>query len=168
MTELPENIRFLHDYWTGLASGEAPERVMICLDRLKPILGYLLLIEFHENPFRVRYRLTGTTIDRMTGMNITGRFLDEFATGRFVEPIRYIENCYRRVRETGRHFIGPYQWPVEGNLFLKITMGLFPIRIDGAIRQCLSIEHSGEYEIDQRPIDWRPALAEAMIAKTAS
>jgi hypothetical protein len=158
MEELPDNIRLLYEYWMGLAGGKAPDRSLVDPERLKPILAYILLVEFQDDPFRVRYRLTGTIVDRMTGMNITGRWLDEFATGRFVGPIQYIESCYREARDTGRHFIGHYDWPIDNEMLVDTMMGLFPVCIAGRVRQCLSIEHYGKYEFQRRPIDWRPAL----------
>ncbi len=161
MDSLPRNIRILRDYWRGLANGQAPERSQIELDRLKPVLGYLLLVEFTDEPFRVRYRLVETIVDQMTGIGITGRYLDEFATGAFEAPVRYIESCYRTARQNGQPFIGEYGWPVESGVVITTLMGLFPLRIDGQIRQCLSIEDYGRHEMEKAPIDWRPALANA-------
>jgi hypothetical protein len=158
MEPLPEPFRILNDYWQGLAGGQVPERERIDIGRLKTILGYLMLVEFTEEPFRVRYRLTGTAVDRMTGLNITGRYLDEFAAGPFMAPIRYIESCYRLVRDSGRHFFGHYDWPVEDGLVKRTMMGLFPLSVGGRIRQCLSIENYGHFEAERTPIDWRPAL----------
>jgi len=166
MDTLPENIRLVHDYWHELGAGEAPERALVDIAKLKPVLGYLLLIEFKDDPFRVRYRLTGTIVDRMTGMNITGRYLDEFATGRFAEPIQYIASSYRYVYDTGKHFIGHYDWPVDVGVVKRSQMGLFPLRLNGSIRQCLSIEHYGQFETERKPIDWRPALPAHATEKT--
>jgi hypothetical protein len=158
MEPIPEPFRILRDYWQGLANGSAPERDQIDLRRLKPILGYLMLVEFTDEPFRVRYRLTGTAVDRMTGLNITGRFLDEFGTGKFAEATSYIHACYRHVRETGTYFIGHYDWPVDNGMVKRTMMGLFPLCVGGRVRQCLAIENYGKFEAERRPIDWRPAL----------
>lgn len=37
-----------------------------------------MLVEFERDPFRVRYRVTGSGIDEATGYNLTGRYLDKF------------------------------------------------------------------------------------------
>jgi hypothetical protein len=115
VADIPPSIRRLAEYWRGLAGGEAPER-----DRLDPasigaLLPFILLVEFEDRPFRVRYRLTGTKVDEMTGINITGRYLDEFAHGIYRAVILRIQDCYAACRKTGRPVIESYHWPSEQN-----------------------------------------------------
>lgn len=122
------------------------------------LLPFVLLIEFERQPFRVRYRLTGTRVDEMTGMNITGRYLDEFARGVYRAPVERIQHCYQVCHDTGAPVIEPYDWPIDQTLSRVIWMGLFPLRIDGEIRQCISIEDYGPIGPQEDPIDWSPAL----------
>jgi hypothetical protein len=157
--EIPERIAAFRAYWQGLAGGAAPERRLLDPAAVVALLPYLLLIEFEDEPFRVRYRLTGTKVDEMTGMNITGRYLDEFAQGQYREPVLFIQRCYERCRTKGEMVIESYLWPDEDrNLFRSVWMGLFPLRIDGAVRQCVSIEDYGPLGPKPDPMDWSRAL----------
>ena len=154
----PEKVRQLAEYWFGLGGGVAPERSLLEPGALIPLLPYLLLIEFEDAPFRVRYRLTGTRVDEMTGMNITGRHLDEFATGPYRMVVEHIQRCYAQCRETGQAVIETYHWPNDRDLARLVWMGLFPLKVDGEIRQCVSIEDYGPLGPQPDPIDWGVAL----------
>ncbi len=154
----PEKVRQLAEYWFSLGGGSAPERSLLEPGALIPLLPYLLLVEFEDAPFRVRYRLTGTRVDEMTGMNITGRHLDDFATGQYRLVVENIQRCYARCRETGEAVIESYHWPSDRDLARLVWMGLFPLKVDGEIRQCVSIEDYGPLGPQPDPIDWGVAL----------
>jgi hypothetical protein len=158
MTEIPARIARLADYWRSLDDGRAPERHRLDPAAITPLLPFLLLVEFEDKPFRVRYRLTGTKVDEMTGINITGRYLDEFAEEPYRAVMEGIQNSYRSCRQTGEATIETYLWPNEGGLIRLVWMGLFPLRLNGEIRQCLSIEDYGELGPKPDPLSWRPAL----------
>jgi hypothetical protein len=157
--EVPERIAAFRTYWEGLAGGAVPERRLLDPAAIASLLPYLLLIEFEDDPFRVRYRLTGTKVDEMTGMNITGRYLDEFIQGRYREPVRFIQRCYEKCHTTGEVVIAAYLWPEDDRNFIRsVWMGLFPLTVDGVIRQCVSIEDYGPLGPQPEPIDWSRAL----------
>jgi hypothetical protein len=154
----PEKVRRLAEYWLGLAGGAAPERGLLDPGRFLELLPYVLIVEFEDTPFRVRYRLTGTKVDEMTGMNITGRRLDEFATGEFRSVVEGIQRCYAHCRETGEAVIEAYHWPNDRELARLVWMGLFPLKVNGEIRQAISIEDYGPLGPQPEPIDWTVAL----------
>jgi hypothetical protein len=154
----PQRVRQMADYWLSLAGGTAPERNVFDPGAITSLLPYILLIQLEDQPFRVRYRLTGTKVDEMTGMNITGRYLDEFATGEYRSVVEAIQRCYRHCRETGQPVIEAYHWPADRDLARLIWMGLFPLKVDGTIRQCVSIEDYGPLGPQPDPIDWGVAL----------
>src|SRR3569833_3722073 len=129
MSEAPAAIKQLAEYWNSLAGGTAPDRSTIDPAAILPLLPFILMIEFEDEPFRVRYRLTGTRVDEMTGMNITGRYLDEFAHGIYRRPVEQILRQYKTCRDTGAAVIDAYQWPGEHNMARTIWMGLFPLRV---------------------------------------
>lgn len=158
MTEIPASIRALSDYWHRLGGGSAPDRSRLDLIPIQAFLPFILLVEFEDRPFRVRYRLTGTKVDEMTGLNITGRHLDEFARGIYRDVIVRIQECYASCRTTGQPVIESYHWPSEENFTRLTWMGLFPLRVDGEIRQCLAIEDYGQLGPQAQPYDWRQAL----------
>src|SRR3954465_7869625 len=131
----PEKVRQLAEYWLSLGNGAAPERNLLNPAALLQLLPYVLIVQFEHAPFRVRYRLTGTKVDEMTGMNITGRCLDEFATGEFRTGIEGIQRSYDSCRSTGNAAIETYLWPNAGGLMRTVWMGLFPLRVNGTVRQ---------------------------------
>src|SRR2546430_14591468 len=126
---IPPKITALADYWHSLGDGLAPERHLLDPKSIQHLLPYLLLVEFEDEPFRVRYRLTGTKVDEMTGINITGRYLDEFAQGVYRDPVEGIQRCYRACRETGQPVIDTYHWPNDPDLARLVWIGLFPLKI---------------------------------------
>ncbi|MET1029174.1 MAG: PAS domain-containing protein, partial [Dongiaceae bacterium] len=136
MSTHPEHILQLQAYWRSLAAGRAPARQQIDPTAIKELLPYLLLAGFEEMPFRVRFRLTGTVVDQMTGMNITGRYLDEFAAGIYKTPVLQLQAHYRQVWETGQPIIDTYHWPVSDHYFLDVSYGLFPLLIGDTVGQC--------------------------------
>jgi hypothetical protein len=154
----PERVRQLAEYWLSLGDGAAPERSLLDPGAILHLLPYVLVVHFEDTPFRVRYRLTGTKVDEMTGMNITGRHLDEFATGEFRAVVEGIQRCYVRCRETGQAVIEAYHWPNDRDLVRLVWMGLFPLRVNGEVRQCISIEDYGPLGPQPDPIDWTVAL----------
>jgi hypothetical protein len=154
----PERVRQLAEYWLSLGNGDAPERSLLDPGAILHLLPYVLIVQLEDAPFRVRYRLTGTKVDEMTGLNITGRYLDEFATGEFRAVVEGIQRCYVRCRETGHAVIEAYHWPNDRDLVRLVWMGLFPLRVNGDIRQAISIEDYGPLGPQPEPIDWTVAL----------
>jgi hypothetical protein len=154
----PERVRQLAEYWLSLGNGAAPERSLLEPGAILQLLPFVLIVEFEDAPFRVRYRLTGTKVDEMTGINITGRTLDEFATGEYRNVVEGIQLCYAKCRETGQAVIESYHWPNDRDLSRLVWMGLFPLRVNGEIRQCISIEDYGPLGPQPDPIDWGVAL----------
>ena len=158
MDEVPAAIKRLAEYWSSLAGGVAPDRSLVDPAAIRPLLPFILLTEFEDQPFRVRYRLTGTRVDEMTGMNITGRYVDEFAHGIYRGAVELIQRAYQACHDTGTPVIDSYLWPADDNLSRLVWMGLFPLRIGGEIRQCLEIEDYGALGSKTDPIDWSVAL----------
>jgi hypothetical protein len=154
----PEKVRQLADYWLSLNNGAAPERSLFDPGAILHLLPYVLIVQFEDTPFRVRYRLTGTKVDEMTGMNITGRCLDEFATGEYRAVVEGIQRCYVKCHDTGQAVIEAYHWPNDRDLTRLVWMGLFPLTVNGEIRQCISIEDYGPLGPQPDPIDWGVAL----------
>jgi hypothetical protein len=161
MEWIPKRIRQVYDYWAGLAGGDIPSRAQFDIASLRPVLPYLMLCEFEHAPFRVRFRLSGTMIDQMTGMNLTGRYLDEFATGDYASSITQMIGYYEEASQTGRPRVWSYPWAGNNPNSKVIWVGLFPLKVDGKICQCISIEDYGELSSGgpvilrrQRPTDW--------------
>ena len=145
MEWMPSNIRQLSDYWLGLAGGQTPERSQFHIEDVMPLLPFLLLADFEFNPFRLHYRLSGTRVDQMTGLNLAGRYLDEFATGSYAAAVNEMISYYEEGSRTGRPRVWTYAWAGENPELKTIWAALFPLKVDGVIQQCLSIEDYGEF-----------------------
>lgn len=134
------SIAGLHKYWRGLNNGAAPQRADIDPAAIKKLLPFLYIVRYELDPFRVRYVLTGTEVDRWNGFNLTGRYLDEFMR---VDPTganHILFDCYQRAWETGRPVFGSYTWPTRAGYQLEVGFGMFPLRVGDGIGQCLAIE----------------------------
>lgn len=71
-------IASLADYWNGLLAGRRyPGKDDIDPGAIRSLLPYISLVEFQRDPLRIRYRLVGTVLVKVWGMEPTGRWLDE-------------------------------------------------------------------------------------------
>jgi hypothetical protein len=145
----------LHRYWLALSRRLAAEHAQGPASSGKPpvpprhffdpadiieLLPNLMLVEFEDQPFRVRYRLTGTQVDENSGVNLTGSYLDQFDDGVNAAAFGPVIDAYRRAREQGAPEIGHYRWTRESGHETFICFGIFPLEIDGQIRQAIGIE----------------------------
>jgi hypothetical protein len=157
----PLRLLQLEAYWRSLAAGSVPDRRLLEPGRIVSLLPYVLIAALESDPFRVRYRLTGTRVDEMTGLNITGRYLDEFAQGEYRDVVKGIQDAYVLAQQQGRPVMAPYYWPNQGGMMREVWMGIFPLLVDGAIRQCISIEDYGALgHQHEQPLEWSLALRE--------
>lgn len=75
-------IRQLHDYWRSIhPPAGLPGRQHFDPQQVPRLLAGVRLVEVHHDPFRLRYRLVGSRIDRVIGRNFTGRWVDEVHAG---------------------------------------------------------------------------------------
>jgi hypothetical protein len=145
MNWTPKNIALLAAYWRNLAGCETPERAQFRIEEVQPLLPYLILCDFELNPFRLRYRLSGTRVDQMTSMNLAGRYLDEFLGGSYDDAIHDMLGFYEEASRTGRPHIWNYPWAGDNPKRKVIWAGIFPLKLNGVIAQCVSIEDYGDY-----------------------
>jgi len=140
----PKNIALLSEYWHSLSDGATPERAQFKIEEVQPLLPYLMLCDFEFNPFRLRYRLSGTKVDAMTSMNLAGRYLEEFLGGAYDDVVRKMLGFYEEVSRTGRPYVFNYPWAGDNPNQKLIWAGLFPLKVNGVIAQCVSIEDYGD------------------------
>lgn len=79
-------VRSLHGWWRSKCGTEIPDRADLDPTHLKPLLPNLFISDVEPEPFRIRYRLVGTKAVEATGMDITGRYLDELLPADGSEP----------------------------------------------------------------------------------
>lgn len=90
----------LHRLWDSRREGrQFPERKDFPVEELRPWLGAIQLVDVVWNdgdPARYRFRLVGTEITEIDGMDVTGKFADEV----FTENLEYITFEYDEVLKT--------------------------------------------------------------------
>ncbi|TDQ81511.1 PAS domain-containing protein [Dongia mobilis] len=136
----PSLIEQLHAYWLGLAGGATPERAQFDPGAVKPLLPYICIVDFEDQPFRVRYRLSGSKVDEMNGFNLTGRYLDDIVRADPTGGGQHILDHYRKCWETGQPSFSSYLWPTKAGDQLGVRFAMFPLKLNGRVRQCIGIE----------------------------
>ncbi len=144
-------IEALHRYWNSHADGRPPQRSDIDPADIKLLLPFLYIARYERNPFRVRYILTGTEVDRWNGFNLTGRCIDEFLGADTNGANRILLDAYTKAFETAAPVFCTYSWPTRAGYTLEVRVGVFPLRVGEQIEQCLAIEdYSGFPALDGR------------------
>jgi len=80
----------------------------------------------------------------MTSMNLAGRYLEEFLGGAYDDVVRKMLGYYEEVSRTGRPYVFNYPWAGDNPNHKVIWAGLFPLKVNGVIAQCVSIEDYGD------------------------
>lgn len=89
------NIALLYDYWGRIhPPGRLPGRQHFSPTDIPQLLPSIWLLDVYRSPFRLRFRLVGTTIEEVRGRFLTGKWLDETSP-----EITDMETYYRRYRE---------------------------------------------------------------------
>jgi hypothetical protein len=147
------NVRALSVYWHGLNAGATPARAQFDPMAIPALLPHVYLVELEADPFRVRYRLTGTKSDEWNGFNLTGRYIDEFLVPDLNGANRVLIAAYRASWLSGQPTYSKYYWPTRSGLQMVVGFGVFPLTVDDKIAQALAIE-----DIEAAPIadEWVP------------
>jgi hypothetical protein len=139
-------VRRLHDYWQSKRDGRAmPRRQDIDPVDLKELLPYLIVGDFEPEPFRVRYRLVGTGLAEIHGLDFTGMYLDQLdfseRNGEDWQAINRVifERC---VPIYGKSAVG-----CADGREIAFEFATFPLSDDGAVvNRWVGIEDYGELD----------------------
>ena len=119
MTDLPADVqpfltasqarkrvtRRLFEYWQGMRrDGVPPRRTEIEPERIKDILPFILLGDIEPSPFRVRFRLVGTSVAEFSRLDFSGKYLDELNYGAR-DSVDW-SDCYAHVHDRREPVIG--------------------------------------------------------------
>ena len=129
----------LNDWWCSKGGPLiVPDRSDVDPLELKPLLANILIAEAEHHPFRVKYRLQGTKVTEITGIDITGHYLDELLS---VEPDQPWQEHYLTVYRTRRPLFGSTTVPRSSGGTVDYEFGIFPLR-HGAdlIEQFIALE----------------------------
>lgn len=152
-------VRQLHDYWQSKRRGrDIPDRTDIDPAEIKPLLPNILIADASDPPFRVRYRLIGSRIAAASGMDLTGRYLDELiAADEEGHWLEFYEEAWRRRIPVYGEVTVP---TLHGDEF-RYEFGIFPLsRGSDDVGQFIAIEDYGGREprlkqIEDRIAPWR-------------
>jgi hypothetical protein len=101
-------LRRLYDYWRMRGAGAAMpvERAIDPVD-FPYILGYVTLVDVEHAPRRYRFRLDGSILAMLSGMDYTGKYLDQLGLPDYID---FIAAGYDRVVDN----VHPYAYRKEG------------------------------------------------------
>ncbi len=126
--------------WTELCQGDPlPRKSAIDPIDFKPWLPYLSLIEIHDHPFRIRYRLVGTETARFGGEDYTGKWLDETGWPPGIQALNLA--LYKRLFDTARPVFGFAATDWRDRRDCLFEWALYPFGdATGRIAYCLSAD----------------------------
>lgn len=117
MTELPascldslqdERLRRLLAYWQNkVADGIMPPPSAIEPSEFKFILGYVTLVDVERSPRRYLFRLDGSVLASLSGMDYTGKYLDQLGMPEYCD---FVAATYDRVVDG----LAPYAYRKRG------------------------------------------------------
>ena len=103
-----QRLKRLYAYWRSrCGEAEMPPRAAIDPLDFRYILGYVTLVEVELAPRRYRFRLDGSILAMLSGMDYTGKYLDELGMPDYID---FIAAGYDRVVDHAR----PYAYRKEG------------------------------------------------------
>jgi hypothetical protein len=121
-------LRRLHDYWVSITPPDRlPGRRHFDPTAIPDLLPNIWLLEVQHEPFRLRYRLAGTSIVQALKREVTGQWLDDVhpklktettLLDRYRRIVLYGEPSWRRGRPFFSH--DPI-WPEVENLMLPLA-----------------------------------------------
>jgi len=121
---------------------------------LKHFLPYLTISEFHEDPFRLRYRLVGTEVVRFVRRDFTGVWLHE--SGWPDDIIALNLALYHHVYATRRPLFGLSTVDWDGRSSYRFEWAVLPLSTDGLkATHCLGIDDYSQIA-SKPPIPLRP------------
>ncbi len=129
----------LNDWWHRKGGPDiVPDRSAVDPLELKSLLPNIILAEAEHDPFRIKYRLQGTKVTEITGIDITGHYLDELLSA---EPDQPWQEHYLRVYRTRKPLFGRTTVPRSAGGTVDYEFGIFPLRRGGEmIEQFIALE----------------------------
>ena len=103
-----DRLQRLFAYWQGKGGDRLfPSKSEIDPVDFSYVLGYVTLVDVEASPRRYRFRLDGSILVQLSGMDYTGRYLDDLPGEQYVA---FIKETYDRVVNGG----APYCYRKDG------------------------------------------------------
>lgn len=121
--------RKLYDYWVARAGSQPmPARAAIAPGDIAELLPRISILEAAAEPTAVRYRLAGTGLRDIYGLELTGRTIAELEGS---SRRGYWQAVYDRVLRKGRPAQGAVRGPLEGREHVLLFWLRLPLADDG-------------------------------------
>jgi hypothetical protein len=130
-------------YWLAKTNGRsAPTRAEIDpLEIPKAVLPHVLLVDLERETRRVKFRLVGTHVARMYGLEFGGLYLEDLVLPNKLND--ELQGLYGAMIDFGEPIVGHYGYPLHSGRQTLSEFALLPLQSDGAVTQCLAVEHLG-------------------------
>jgi hypothetical protein len=127
-------LRRLLDYWRNRCAGLAmPRRAAIDPLDFRYILGYVTLVEVELEPRRYRFRLDGSILAMLSGMDYTGKYLDTLG---MPDYIAFVAASYDRVVDRRQPYAYRKQGAFDTKAFDEETL-ILPLGHDGTVEHLI-------------------------------
>ncbi|MGO1118450.1 PAS domain-containing protein [Rhodovibrionaceae bacterium A322] len=135
-------------YWEKAKGRHAiPARADLDPADLHHLLPHMIMVDIEEDPQRVRYRMVGQEIQRVSGQDFSGRYLDELT---FSPPADsgYFLAGYSKVIESQQPHAALVPLRLDQSTVAHYESAIFPLSSNGRrINRCIAVE-------DYMGIDW--------------
>ncbi|WP_417319686.1 PAS domain-containing protein [Emcibacter sp.] len=118
--------RIFYNHWNEIRGDKhLPSRSDFNPAAIAPALPHILMLEVHRDPMRFKFRLSGTETVDVMGVNVMGRWIDEFP------HTEKVIDRYKWLVETGRPYYNSDKlyWAVKD--FHHYTALTLPFSDDG-------------------------------------
>jgi DNA-binding CsgD family transcriptional regulator len=139
MNAVPHALSRVDRFWHRLNGGLPPHWSDFQAE-LHDVKDSLLISEVERGSSRLRYNYSGARVDAVTGVDLTGRYLDNTGLPDLFGWVAVVQASYDEARENGKPSNGNYVWPNRSGEHLTIRYGVFPFVEDGEIRRFIGIE----------------------------
>ncbi len=163
---LPAAIGRVERLWHQMNGGQPPRWSEFEPGMLLDLDEYLLMSEIERGSSRLRYTYTGARVDAFTGINISGRYLDNIGLPDLCGWIPLLQASYSRAQQMGEASIGSYPWPSRSEDYLTIRFGVFPFVEDGEITRFIGIEDYSSFPSGLDGLVWNERQ-DAVAARAA-
>jgi hypothetical protein len=127
-------LKRLHAYWRSRCGESAmPARAAIDPIDFPYILGYVTLVEVEPAPRRYRFRLDGSVLAMLSGMDYTGKYLDQLGMPDYID---FVAASYDRVVDRLRPYAYRKQGAFETKSFDEETL-ILPLGAQGVVQHLM-------------------------------
>ncbi len=124
----------LYDYWRGrCVAGAIPARSAVDPLDFRYILGYVTLVEVEPAPRRYRFKLDGSILAMLSGMDYTGRYLDALGLPDYID---FVAASYDRVVDRQSPYAYRKHGAFDTKSFDEETL-ILPLGRDGRVEHLM-------------------------------